>query len=454
MQAAITTAAEPDGSTRVASLDILRGLAILAILFMNIPFMGGSGFAAFEEIQRYGWTAADRTAWVVQHVLAEGTARGLLEMLFGVGMVILTDRAAQAGASRWGVWRGYTWRNIVLFLFGLVHVFVLLWPGDILHTYGVAALIAVLFRRLGPTWLLVIGLAFSLLMLAGGTYAYFDSIGTRAEVARIEAKQAAGTAISADDRTTLTKAAERKAKRDESAAETAAYIEREDRARSAATGTLQTWSGSLWESFLKLQGKGLEILFVWEALSTMLIGAALYKWGVIQGRRSPRFYVIAMVMSYVVGGVMRSYTGYERLMLDDQPQLGQGLYDLARLIMTFGHICLVHLMLDTARGRALLRPFEAAGKTALSVYIAQTLVTLWVLYPPFMLGWYGTQSWAMWMLVALVVNAGLLWGANLWVRRFEIAPVEWLWRSIVARRMLPFPRRTSRPGSSGVPVAA
>ena len=46
----MTSAAEPDGAPRIAILDILRGIAILGILFMNINDMGQSLFASFDDV--------------------------------------------------------------------------------------------------------------------------------------------------------------------------------------------------------------------------------------------------------------------------------------------------------------------------------------------------------------------------------------------------------------------
>lgn len=102
-------------------------------------------------------------------------------------------------------------------------------------------------------------------------------------------------------------------------------------------------------------------------------------------------------------------------------------------------------MIATAAGARLLRPFEAAGRTALTLYILQTVICLWVIYPPFALGHYGSQGWAAMMLTAAAVNAGLLVFANWYVRRFTVAPVEWAWRSLVERRRLPFGRKAAKP---------
>ena len=450
----MTTAAEPDGAPRVAGLDILRGLAILAILFMNINDMGGSIWAFWaNDIRHLGWTAADQAAWFVREVFANGTARCLLEMLFGVGMVILTDRAAQTAEGRWAVLRSYYWRNFVLFLFGLVHIFVLLWPGDILHTYGLAALIAVWFRRLGPKWLLTIGLLMALIQLGGGGYGYLTVPGERAEVARLEAAQAGGVRLNAEDIKTLKAAQERRAERDTEERENAARIAEEDKDRSAAAGNFQSWAQSAWDFSIYLQKQGLELLFVWEAAATMLIGAALYKWGILQGARSRRFYGVMTLVAYAIGLGSRTIGALDEMRFDDAPSIMWSLSEVARLATTLGHVGLVYLLLSTAFGARMLRPFEAAGRTALTLYILQTILCIWVLYPPFALGLYGTQGWAALMLTALAVNALLLWAANWYVGQYRIAPVEWAWRSIVAGKRLPFRKAVPSAGGS-VPVAA
>ena len=39
---------------------------------------------------------------------------------------------------------------------------------------------------------------------------------------------------------------------------------------------------------------------------------------------------------------------------------------------------------------------------------------------------------------ALAIDALLLWAANVYLRHYTIAPVEWLWRSLAEGRRLPF----------------
>ena len=430
-----TTPAEPDGAPRLALLDILRGVAILGILFMNIEAMGGPLNAIMLGDPRLlGWTGVDQVAWWLKDVLAEGTARCLLEMLFGAGMVILTDRTA-ARMAEWQVLRTYAWRNVVLFLFGLIHVFVLLWPGDILHTYALAALVAMGFRRLRPRLLLTIGLALATLQLFGAGTGVVMALATRQAVAEVQAKQAAGGVPTVAERKTLADFAKKRAERAKDRRETLALVVAEDKAR---TSGAWSWTTSLWGSFIAMEKMGLELLFVWEAASTMLIGAALFRLGILQGLRSRRFYVRMTVAGYTLGLGLRIWGAWAITRFDHMPRLAFPFGEFGRLAMTLGHLGLIVLLASSAIGGRCLKPFAAAGRVALTLYVLQTLVTMWVLYPPWGFALYGQQNWGSLMVTAFAIDAVLLALAVWWTRRFAIAPVEWAWRSIVAGRRLSF----------------
>jgi uncharacterized protein len=443
---AVLQAAEPDGAPRIAVLDILRGIAILGILFMNINDMGGSLWASFSDFRLIGWTAADQVAWWLREVIANGTARCMLEMLFGAGMVILTDRAALAAGKR-VVMKRYYVRNLLLFGFGLVHIFILLWPGDILHTYGLAAMIAFLFRRMRPRWLMTIGLIAAVAQFGGGGYfGYYQGLHERTQVAAIEAARTAGRPVSAEDRKLLAKVQASTAKRAKSKAEDRAKVVAENTAR---TGSFATWAAMQWSVIVYLESHGFELLFVWEAASVMLIGAGLYKLGILQGARSRGFYIRMTVIAYAVGISLRVIGAIEQTRFDAAPKTMWATVEIARQAMTLGHVGAVNLLVATVFGAKLLRPFVAAGRTALSIYVLQTIICLWILFPPFGFALYGRFGWAGLMATALVVNAALLWLANVYVRTFDIAPVEWAWRSLVERRKLPW-RRAAPPSFPGV----
>ena len=442
----MTSAAEPDGAPRIAVLDILRGIAILGILFMNINDMGQSLFASFDDVRHLGWSETDRIAWVLREVFANGTARCLLEMLFGAGMVILTGRAAEA-AGQYQVLGRYYLRNLILLAFGLVHVFLLLWPGDILHTYGIAALIAFLFVQLPGKWLVVLGLNLAVLTLVSGTSDYVAAVQQRSAVAKVQARQHDGVPLDRADRDVLAARRTQDARKVENARRMSTLVAAEDQGR---RGNALGWAQAQWSTFRTIEGYGLELLFVWEAASTMLIGAGLFKLGVLQGRRSRGFYAALAVAGYGIGISLRGVAAWQVMQFDDAARVDWATAEIARLAMTLGHLGAIHWLATTMVGARLLRPFVAAGRTALTLYIAQTVICLWLLFPPFALHLYGRLTWGPLMLVAFVVDAVLLWAANVYMRHFDIAPVEWAWRSLIEGRRLPWRRPAIYAGDGGV----
>ena len=430
-----TTAAEPDGAPRIASLDVMRGIAILGILFMNINGMGASALAGGRWPLWIGdWTVLDRIVWFTREVVPDGTARCLLEMLFGAGMVILTGRGEDKAGS-WETMRAYYWRNIVLFGFGAIHIFGLLWYGDILHMYALCALVVFPLRKLPPRWLIVLGLLFATATCALGLPRIYAIQIENARVADAEEHHAAGQSLSRTER----KAEQSNHSWHRSIRQDRFAVARENRNR---TTSFVRWQMQQIRTYTDRIPTNVPQVLNWfgEATCTMLIGAALFKLGILQGQRSRAFYVWMLLLGYLVGGSIRGVGAWETLQFDDGVSFAWSFREFGRLAMTVGHIGVIGLLLSTVRGQALLRPFAAAGRTALTIYICQTLICLWVLYPPFALGLYGTQGWAALMATAVVVNAVLLVAANIWVRYFTIAPVEWAWRSIAALRVLPFGR--------------
>ena len=432
-----TTAAEPDGAPRIGSLDVLRGIAILGILFMNIDGMGASALAGARWASWIGdWTRLDQIVWFTREVLPNGTARCLLELLFGAGMVILTGRASDK-AGGWRAMGAYYWRNIVLFAFGMVHIFGLLWYGDILHMYALCALVVFPLRKLPAQWLILLGLVFATANAVVGMPRIYNIMVENERLVDVAEHRAAGQPLSQVER----KAVHSNHQWHRSIRQDRFAVAREDRNRTTSFARWQmqerrTYTARIPQNWIAV------LWWFGEATCTMLIGAGLFKLGVLQGRRKRGFYVWMLVGGYLIGGAIRAAGAWQTFQYDDSVSFAWSLREFGRLAMTFGHVGLIMMLLSTVRGAALLKPFAAAGRTALTIYICQTLICLWLLYPPFALGLYGTQGWAALMATAVAVNVVLLIAANIWVRHFTIAPVEWLWRSIAALRVLPFGRVT------------
>lgn len=141
---------------RLASIDVLRGLALFGVLTVNlVTVFRVSIFQQFLPVEGAA-TALDRFAEGFVSLVLESKSLALFSLLFGVGLAIQFDRRGES-AAYW-----LTRRLAVLLLFGLIHL-LFIWNGDILTEYAIAGFIVLPFVR-APRWMLVLGVA-SLLAL-------------------------------------------------------------------------------------------------------------------------------------------------------------------------------------------------------------------------------------------------------------------------------------------------
>ena len=124
-------------SDRIASIDVLRGWAVLGILVMNIQFFAMPGAAYMNPLALGGLTLTDWSIWGVAHVLFDRKFMTIFSMLFGAGVVLMTTRNETATGRSAG--RHYR-RMLVLLAFGLAHAY-LLWYGDVLYCYAMCGLV-------------------------------------------------------------------------------------------------------------------------------------------------------------------------------------------------------------------------------------------------------------------------------------------------------------------------
>lgn len=429
------------GRDRIEVLDVVRGIAILGIFYLNIPFMAGPVFGALiGDFRAMGWSSADQATWVFVNTVLEGTQRGLLEFLFGAGLMVTAARAMQPDGPV-GIADLYIRRNLWLLAFGLFDIFVLLWPGDILHIYALCALALFPFRKLSLRWLIPLGLIFSVLtaIMGGGEYA--GRIELKQSHATAIAKQQAGQPLTKDDSKTIAdwhKLEQRIAGVPDE--ETKPQIAAETKARN---GTFVEYAGMMWSAYLFIYSQNALLFGVMEAFCAMLLGIALWKVGFIQGKRSTREYVIAMSIAYTLGMGARYLGCMERLAFMPQPKTIWMTSEAARLLVSLGHLAAINLLVRSVRSNWLVRPFRAAGQMAFSLYFLEQIIGIFIMFSPLGLHLPGAQGWAHLALQASVVIGLLLVFANLWMRFFVAGPLEWLWRSLSYGERQPFRRAGS-----------
>jgi len=122
----------PDG--RIATLDVLRGFALIGVCVANVEFFNRPVVQSGQGMQA-GLDGLDwAVAWVVNYVVI-GKFWTIFSLLFGMGFALMHERAQRAGRP---FLPAYGRRIAALLTIGLLH-HTLLWSGDILISYAVAA---------------------------------------------------------------------------------------------------------------------------------------------------------------------------------------------------------------------------------------------------------------------------------------------------------------------------
>ena len=144
-----------EASERIASLDVLRGLAVLGIMIMNIQAFA-MPMAAYSNPTAYGdLSGINFFIWLVSYLFVDQKFLSMFSLLFGAGICLFADRVeARSGRSAGLHYRRMFW----LLLFGLVHAY-FLWSGDVLVTYALCGLVIFFLRNRSPRTLVIIGLA-------------------------------------------------------------------------------------------------------------------------------------------------------------------------------------------------------------------------------------------------------------------------------------------------------
>lgn len=143
---------------RIAVLDVIRGFALIGIFLMNVEFFNrpigelGNGMPA--GLSGLNWLAS----YVIAYFVA-GKFWTIFSLLFGMGFALMLTRSEVKGQA---FLQTYLRRLFALAIFGILH-YVLIWPGDILYSYAIAACGLLLILFVKPRWIFTAAIVLGLL---------------------------------------------------------------------------------------------------------------------------------------------------------------------------------------------------------------------------------------------------------------------------------------------------
>jgi uncharacterized protein len=441
----ISVSAPASLADRLVSLDVLRGVALLGILVMNIDGFGTVSLAHSVPIgsptHDFSGPHVQLTLWLlmVKWMFFEGKMRGLFSMLFGAGVILLTSRAELRG-NRDGA-DIFTRRNLYLMGFGLLHS-IFIWRGDILFDYGFYALLFLYpMRKLSAKTLVIAGTIISIGIAPLGVVHLLGAehdLSLSRDSAKITQLEAANQPITTEQKSIL---AQWKARMDE---HQVAPEVTQARLRKATAGYPQQVEASAAQM---LDHFTTHLLFLPDGLSAMLIGMGLMKLGFFNGKLPDSVYWRTAIIGFLLS-VPFYFVGVREVFRDHFffLDLEKWLYFPYYLTREPGYLAIaatVMLVVRSGRWKRLQSLLGAVGRTAFSNYLLTSVIcqTLF-LWGPWKL--FGRLDYLQLMYVVICIWAFNIVFSVLWLKRFAFGPFEYVWRALTYGYLPPLrlPRQT------------
>ena len=373
-------------------------MAVLGMLIANIPWHAGESMSRIHDID-----ATSVMAWLLQYALVDQRFMPVFCMLFGAGAILLADkRLGNPGFSAF-----YLRRMAILFGIGLAHAY-LLWPGDILLTYAICGPVLLLFMRASPIALLAWGVGFKLLDIAILQWPVIYQAGFHSWMFSW-------------------------------------WLEVGDAPMSGAEAYAGTYgdlfSYNAWRNVF-LQWTAMPYFRLWNALGFMLIGMALYRWGILQAR-SGKAVEMRMIRWSLIGGLPPLLYGLMSRIGGDPvvgPHVG---WTQALPLSTAAHmlgaaltsIALLGALLTIyrhSRNAGWTAAVRAVGKMALTNYIMHSLIFV-IVFAGLQWRAYGSLDPDERLIWVVVIWAFQIAFSMIWLKYLGQGPLERVWRALSGR---------------------
>lgn len=415
----MTGEAQPvSGSERLFVLDLVRGVALLGILIMNMPGFATSFYSGLSGSDLWvdwwdEWTAT------LRNVLFSGKFNSMFSLLFGIGFTIQLERLLERRGAD-GI-RIYLRRLAALLLFGAIHMLVF-WTGDVLHMYALLGMLLVVLRhRSDRTILILIGLCL-LFPIALGLF----KIAT-VDVTDLEYLERAFTLwLTSND---------------------AAY------GNGSFIDAMHEHMRETW--FLYTDAASIEytLSFYVQLTTTMLMGFLIGRHRLVQ--RIPELMPQIIRLQYWslgigIGSALLLAYGEKTVSpydLSAKSIVVSMSYAVCRIsLMTFYVTTLVRLA-QRSKWQHKFAAIALVGRMPLTNYLLQTAVATTIFYG-WGLGFWNRGGPLTWFLLALgiyfIVQVPF---SRWWLARFEYGPMEYLWRAMTYGRAMAGSLRRSSPYS-------
>lgn len=401
----IPPAAPVDEAHRIASLDVLRGVAVLGILLLNIWSFALPQAAYWQPNILGELRGADYWVWFFTYLFGDYKFVTLFSLLFGAGVVLMTGRAEQAGRDAGALHRR---RMFWLAVIGAAHGY-LIWHGDILFIYAVCGFFIYFIKDWPVGRLLLTGL----LLIGGGSVLAAAEFGLLHWVApeTIDALMGGGAYL-----------------QDETEIFRSGWLtqmqERVPRALDIQLAVVSSEVGP-------------------RTVGVMTLGMALMRTGLLAGRAPLGVYAALCLLGFGIGlplvhaGIAAGEAnGWDIFALYGASHQ----YNYwGSLFVAAGWMGLVLMICRAGWLPPLRERLGAVGRMAFTNYLMQSVIATFIFYGHG-LGMFGRFGRAELLGVVIGIWALQLLWSKAWLSTFRFGPAEWFWRGLTYGRMPPLSR--------------
>lgn len=405
-------------SERISSLDFLRGIAILGILFINIEnFAYESPWSSWK----CGYESAidfNTRFWV--YFLTQGKFYNMFAMLFGVGFVIFLERleAKNIGLKAMDI---YGRRLFWLFIIGVIHAY-FIWDGDVLYHYSICGLLLIPFRSFKTKSIILV----LLLLVSIITFkAYTTTVNSQKKqndyLAALQIKESQRTEEQAK---TISEWEKR------FAVKSTKKVEKEE-----VENPKPTYFEGLKKSFEHAKVHEGELYYqsmLFPTLIIMLLGMMLYRTGIFVDYSVWKNYWLISILFLAIALIINYYRYYHWTFEDQKPVVSfweNLLYTFPRETLGVGYVLILNGIYQRFLKNIKLKIISNIGRTALSNYIFQSIIAGIIFYG------YGFGQFNQFSRFELIPIVIIIWVIQIllttvWLRFHKHGPLEWLWRKL------------------------
>ena len=457
-----------DKNKRIDALDVLRGLALVGILLMNIEWFN----RAIISLGGHDTTLTGidhAVGWLIR-CFVEGKFYKLFALIFGMGFAVMLLRAKEVGRP-FGAW--FVRRMIVLLLIGIAHM-IFLWGGDILHDYAIAGLILLAwvsykktedpraYLKLALMWLAIpvflISFGGSIFGMIFNDTKYQEMWQNELDIYTVveqrlenevqivpEPNEYSDSTDASSEETSFTMPTDEEIK---ALTITETIEQRKESQADIAEEDAAFTQDSYWQATeYRIGFTGFMMMFT--PIMSLVVLMPIFILGfwlvatekITKHQEHHTFFKILARVGLGIGIPLNVAS----ILIIQHPAagisgilqgVGQMIFYVAQYLLSAGYLGIVVCALNKKMWQEFFSAFSPMGQMALTNYLMHSVILTSIFYG-YAGGQYGEISRAPQMLIVIAIILSQMIFSKWWLNRYRFGPMEWLWRSLTYKKIQP-----------------